>query len=97
MGSQVPADRCVEKFALGSGRRPFFCLSKSRFENLQWNTLQIARIVETLRQTGTPNAGEDLLARVADDHRIRIVSTNGRVRHLTLINLERAGGGFRPK
>jgi Tn3 transposase DDE domain len=31
---------------------------------LVWNTLQIARILETLRQTGTPVAVEDL-ARVS--------------------------------
>jgi hypothetical protein len=41
MGSQVPADRCVEGFALGAGRRPFFCLGKAGFENLQTMEVQI--------------------------------------------------------
>jgi hypothetical protein len=29
MSGQVPADCCVEQFALGAGRRPFFCLGKA--------------------------------------------------------------------
>ena len=41
MGGQVPADRCVEEFALGAGRRPFFCLCKAGFENLQIMEVQI--------------------------------------------------------
>src|SRR5271165_3988231 len=36
------------------------CLSLVSNAILIWNTLQIARIVETLRQTGTPIADEDL-------------------------------------
>ena len=36
------------------------CLSLVSNAILVWNTLQIARIVETLRQTGTPIADEDL-------------------------------------
>jgi hypothetical protein len=41
MSSQVPADCCVEQFALGAGRRPFFCLGKAGFENLQTMEVQI--------------------------------------------------------
>jgi phosphotransferase system HPr-like phosphotransfer protein len=40
------------------------CLSLVSNAILVWNTLQIARILETLRQTGTPVAVEDL-ARVS--------------------------------
>jgi TnpA family transposase len=36
------------------------CLSLVSNAILVWNTLQIARIVETLRQAGTPVADEDL-------------------------------------
>ena len=36
------------------------CLSLVSNAILVWNTLQISRIVDTLRQTGTPVAVEDL-------------------------------------
>lgn len=41
MSSQVPADCRIEQFALGAGRRPFFCLGKGSFENLQSMEVQI--------------------------------------------------------
>ena len=41
MGSQVPANCCVEEFALGSGRLPFFCLGKAGFKELQTMEVQI--------------------------------------------------------
>ena len=41
MSGQVSADYCVEQFALGAGRRPFFCLGKAGFENLQTMEVQI--------------------------------------------------------
>ena len=41
MSGQVPADCCVKQFALGTGRRPFFCLGKTGFENLQTIQVQI--------------------------------------------------------
>jgi hypothetical protein len=37
----VPADCCVKQFPLGAGRRPFFCLGKAGFENLQTVEVQI--------------------------------------------------------
>ena len=41
MSGQVSADCCVEQFALGAGRPPFFCLGKTGFENLQTMQVQI--------------------------------------------------------
>jgi hypothetical protein len=41
MSGQVSADCCVEQFALGAGWRPFFCLGKTGFENLQTMEVQI--------------------------------------------------------
>ena len=37
----MPADCCIEQFALGAGPRPFFCLGKTSFENLQAMEVQI--------------------------------------------------------
>ena len=41
MSSQVPADCCIEQFALGAGRQPFRCLGQAGFENLQTMEVQI--------------------------------------------------------
>ena len=41
MGSQVPADCCVEEFAFCAARRPLFCLAQAGFENLQTMEVQI--------------------------------------------------------
>ena len=37
----MPADCCIEQFALGAGQRPFFYLGEAGFENLQIMEVQI--------------------------------------------------------
>jgi hypothetical protein len=44
MSGQVPADCCVEQFALRAGRRPFFYLGKAGFANGGFANLQTMEV-----------------------------------------------------